>query len=189
MTARPFDLEHRLGAELIGSAFLAATVVGSGVMAERLAGGNPALDLLANSLATGAGLFAFITALGPVSGAHFNPAVSLAFAALRRLRWPHAAAYIAAQATGMLLGVLLVHAMFGLPLFQASTHARGGAGAWIAEGFGTFTLLLVILLCDRFASARTPLAVAAVVTGGYWFTASTFFTNPALTLADRKSVV
>lgn len=183
MTSRCFDLNHRLGAELVGSALLAATVVGSGLMAERLAGGNVAIALLANSLATGAGLFAFITALGPVSGAHFNPAVSFAFAALGRLRWNHALAYAGAQVLGMVLGVLLVHAMFGLPLLQASTHVRQGGGLWIAEAFGTFTLLLVILLSERYAPERTPLAVAGIVTAGYWFTASTFFTNPALTIA------
>lgn len=180
---RPFNLKRRLAAEALGSALLAITVVGSGIMAQRLCGNNEGLALLANALATGAGLLALILAFGPVSGAHFNPAVSLAFLATGKLRRAHAFAYALAQTLGMLLGVLLTHAMFGLTLFQASSHARNGGPQLLSEALGTFALVSVIQLSDRLDARKTPLAVAALVTGGYWFTASTFFTNPALTLA------
>ncbi len=180
---RPFDLKRRLASEALGSALLAATVVGSGIMAQRLFGGNDGLALLANALATGAGLLALILAFGPVSGAHFNPAVSLAFLLTGKLRRAHAGAYTLAQTLGMLLGVLATHAMFGLRLVQASTHARNGVPQLLSEAIGTFALVVLILLLDRVDARRTPYAVAALVTGGYWFTASTFFTNPALTLA------
>jgi len=180
---RPFDLKRRLASEALGSALLAATVVGSGIMAQRLFGGNGGLALLANALATGAGLLALILAFGPVSGAHFNPAVSLAFLLTGKLRRAHAGAYALAQTLGTLLGVFATHAMFGLRLFQTSTHSRNGGPQLLSEAIGTFGLVIVILLLDRLDARRTPYAVAALVTAGYWFTASTFFTNPALTLA------
>ena len=180
---RPFDLKRRLAAEALGSAGLAAVVVGSGIMAQRLCGGNDGLALLANALATGGGLLALILALGPVSGAHFNPAVSLAFLLTGRLRRAHAAAYALAQVLGMLGGVLLTHAMFALPLLQRSAHTRAGGPQLLSEALGTFLLVAVILIADRLDGRRTPYAVAALVTGGYWFTASTFFTNPAIALA------
>jgi glycerol uptake facilitator-like aquaporin len=180
---RPFDLKRRLAAEALGSAGLAAVVVGSGIMAQRLCGGNDGLALLANALATGGGLLALILAFGPVSGAHFNPAVSLAFLLTGRLRRAHAAAYALTQILGMLGGVALTHAMFALPLLQRSAHARTGGPQLLSEALGTFLLVAVILLADRLDGRRTPYAVAALVTGGYWFTASTFFTNPAIALA------
>lgn len=180
---RPFDLKRRLAAEALGSAGLAAVVVGSGIMAQRLCGGNDGLALLANALATGGGLLALILAFGPVSGAHFNPAVSLAFLLTGKLRRAHAAAYALAQILGMLGGVLLTHAMFALPLLQRSGHVRTGGPQLLSEALGTFLLVAVILLSDRLDGRRTPYAVAALVTGGYWFTASTFFTNPAIALA------
>ena len=179
---RPFDLKRRLVAEALGSALLATIVIGSGIMAQRLCHPD-GLALLANALATGAGLLAIILALGPISGAHFNPAVSLAFLLTGKLRRTHAFVYMAAQTLGMLLGVLATHAMFGLAVLQASTHGRAGFGQLLSEAIGTFTLIAVILLGDRLDPRRTPYAVAAIVTGGYWFTASTFFTNPALALA------
>lgn len=183
---RPFDLKRRLAAEALGSGLLAAVVVGSGIMAQRLCGtapGGEGLALLANALATGGGLLALILAFGPVSGAHFNPAVSLAFLLTGKLRRAHAGAYALAQSLGMLAGVLLTHAMFGMKLLQASAHARSGGPQLLSEALGTFALVAVILLADRLDGRRTPYAVAALVTGGYWFTASTFFTNPAIALA------
>ena len=179
---RPFDLKRRLAAEALGSALLVSIIVGSGIMAQRLCA-NDGMALLANALATGAGLLALILAFGPISGAHFNPAVSLAFVITGKLRRAHAGAYALAQVIGMILGLLATHAMFGLRLLQASTHARNGGAQLLSEAIGTFTLVIVILLLDRLDPRRTPLAVAALVTAGYWFTASTFFTNPALALA------
>ena len=179
---RPFDLKRRLAAEALGSALLAALVVGSGIMAQRLCG-NDGLALLANALATGAGLLALILAFGPISGAHFNPALSLAFLITSKLRRAHAGAYVAAQVLGALLGVLATHAMFGLRLIQVSSHARSGGAQLLSEALGTFALVLVIMLGDRLDPRRVPYAVAGLVTAGYWFTASTFFTNPALVLA------
>jgi glycerol uptake facilitator-like aquaporin len=180
---RPFDLKRRLAAEALGSALLASLVVGSGIMAQRLCGGNDGLALMANALATGAGLLALILAFGPISGAHFNPALSLAFFITGKLRRAHAGAYALAQVLGAVLGVLATHAMFGLHLIQASSHARGGGPQLLSEAIGTFALILVILLGDRLDPRRVPYAVAGLVTAGYWFTASTFFTNPALVLA------
>lgn len=180
-------LARRLLAESLGTAFLLATVVGSGIMAERLAGGNGALALLANALATGAGLFALILAFGPVSGAHFNPIVSLAEAWQRRLPWPHAWRYVAAQVLGALLGVAAAHGMFGQALFSASQHVRTGWPQWWSEGVATFGLLAVILSCARNRPSATPAAVAAYIMAAYWFTASTAFANPAVTLARALS--
>ena len=179
---RPFDLKRRLAAEALGSALLAAIVVGSGIMAQRLYG-NVGQALLANALATGAGLLAIILAFGPVSGAHFNPAVSLAFLITGKLRRAHAGAYAGAQVLGAILGVIATHASFGMRLIQASTHVRTGGAQFLSEALGTFSLVMVILLGDHLDPRRTPYAVAGIVTAGYWFTASTFFTNPALVLA------
>ncbi|HXC17956.1 MAG TPA: MIP/aquaporin family protein [Holophagaceae bacterium] len=179
---RPFDLKRRLAAETLGSALLASLVVGSGIMAQRLCG-NDGMALLVNALATGAGLLALILAFGPISGAHFNPAVSLGFLITGKLRRAHAGAYAAAQILGALLGVFMTHGMFGMRLVQASSHARNGGPQLLSEVIGTFALVLVILLGDRLDPRRVPYAVAGLVTGGYWFTASTFFTNPALVIA------
>jgi glycerol uptake facilitator-like aquaporin len=176
-------LSRRLLAEALGTAFLLAAVVGSGIMGERLAGGNVALALLANALATGCGLFAFILVFAPVSGGHFNPAVSLAMTLRGVLPRAELSAYVAAQIGGAFCGVAAAHAMFGLPLFAASTHARlGGAQAW-SEGVATFGLVLVVLAVGRRGLLATALAVAAYVTAGYWFTVSTAFANPAVSLA------
>lgn len=178
---RPFDFKRRLAAETLGSALLAAIVVGSGIMAQRLYG-NAGQALLANALATGAGLLALILAFGPVSGAHFNPAVSLAFLLSGKLRRAHAGAYASAQILGAVFGVIATHAMFGIRLVQASTHARTGGAQFLSEALATFSLVMVVLLGDHLDPRRTPYAVAGIVTAGYWFTASTFFTNPALVI-------
>jgi glycerol uptake facilitator-like aquaporin len=170
-----------LAAEGIGSALLAAAVVGSGVMAERMAGGNTAVALLANTGATVAILATLVALLGPVSGAHFNPAVSLIQAIRRTLSWWNAAAYVAVQVLGCCLGVVLAHAMFGLPWLQASGHARTGASQWLAEAVATFGLLLVVLGNRRPKNA--PWMIAAWIGAAYWFTASTSFANPAITIA------
>ncbi len=166
----------RLLAEGLGTALLLAVVIGSGVMGQRLAGGNVALALLANTLATVGGLYVLIEVLGPVSGAHFNPAVSLALAARGRLAWPRVPGYVAAQLAGALLGAWLAHAMFDMTLLQFSTKVRTGTGQWIAEGVATFGLLLVIL---RAPAPRVAAMVAAWIGAAYWFTASTSFANPA----------
>jgi len=176
-------LPKRAVAEAVGSALLLATVVGSGIMAERLFGGNVGLALLANALATGAQLVAIILAFGPISGAHFNPAVTLADAWQRGLPWRDAPVYIAAQLSGAFVGVALAHAMFGLPVFSASTHVRAGAPQLLAEGVATFGLLTTIWGCARTRPSAAPFAVAAYITSAYWFTASTSFANPAVTLA------
>lgn len=174
---------RRLTAEALGTAFLLAIVVGSGVMAERLSGGNIALTLLANALATGAGLFALIHLFGDVSGAHFNPAVSLAMALDKQLTPKEAAGYIAAQFLGALLGVAVAHAMFDLAPFSPSHHMREGAAQVWSEFVATFGLVLVIAGVARHGLTSTALAVAAYITAAYWFTASTSFANPAVTLA------
>jgi glycerol uptake facilitator-like aquaporin len=179
----PFSLSRRLAAEALGTGLLVATVVGSGIMAERLAAGSPGLALLANTLATGAVLVALILALGPVSGAHFNPAVSLVMALNRALPWREVAAYAAAQAAGGCLGTLLAHGMFELPLLQVGATERTGGGQWLAEGAATFGLLLTILTLVRFRIEAVPQAVGLYITAAYWFTASTSFANPAVTLA------
>ena len=172
---------RRLAAEALGSLLLAATVVGSGIMAERLAGGNAAVALLANTGATVAVLATLIALLGPVSGAHFNPAVSLVMAARHRLRWREALAYGVTQIVGCCAGAVLAHAMFDLPLLQISTHARSGGAQLLAEFVATFGLLLVVLGHRRTRDA--PWMVAAWIGAAYWFTASTSFANPAITVA------
>ncbi|WP_343733040.1 MIP/aquaporin family protein [Duganella sp.] len=176
-------LARRIVAEGLGTAMLLAVVVGSGIMAERLAGGNVALALLANALATGAGLVALILTFGPVSGAHFNPAVTLSQAWQRNLALREAAPYIAAQLAGALAGVAAAHGMFGETLWTASAHVRSGPAQWWSECVATFGLIAVIIACTRSRPTVTPLAVAAYITAAYWFTASTSFANPAVTLA------
>jgi len=184
--ARP-DLARRLAAEAVGTALLLATVVGSGIMGERLADGNVAMALLANTMATGAVLVALILTFGPISGAHFNPAVTLADASQRGLPWREVPFYVAAQIVGAFLGVAAAHVMFELPLFFASRHARQGPSQMFSEFVATFGLLAVIWGCARLRSAAVPFAVAAYITAAYWFTASTSFANPAVTLARSAS--
>jgi glycerol uptake facilitator-like aquaporin len=178
---RSEPLRRRLTAEGLGSALLAATVIGSGIMAERLASGNAAVALLANTAATVAVLGTLIALLGPVSGAHFNPAVSVIEVLRGRLTWRDAIAYTVVQVAACSLGAVLAHAMFGLPALQASTHVRTGAAQWLAEGIATFGLLLVVLGHRR--SEDAPWMVAAWIGAAYWFTASTSFANPAITIA------
>jgi glycerol uptake facilitator-like aquaporin len=177
------SLGRRLAAEGVGTALLLAAVVGSGIMAERLAGADVALALLANTIATGAALVALILAFGPISGAHFNPAVSLAELARGALRRREAAAYVAAQLAGAFAGVLAAHLMFGEPLLSASTHERSGLAQAFSEGVATFGLLSVIFGCARGQANAAPFAVGAWIAAAYWFTASTSFANPAVTLA------
>ncbi len=172
-----------LVAEALGSALLLAVVVGSGIMGQTLAAGNDAVALLANALATGAGLLVLITLFAPLSGAHFNPAVSLVMAARGDLPWPRLLPYLAAQVAGAVAGVLLAHAMFGLPLLQASQHVRSGWPQWLAEATATAGLLLTILGGVRHARDKVALLVALYIVAAYWFTASTSFANPAVTLA------
>ena len=170
-------------AEFVGSALLLATVVGSGIMGERLAAGNDAVALLANALATGATLTVLISLLGPLSGAHFNPAVSLVMTARGELAPSRLAGYLLLQTLGAIAGVLLAHAMFELPLLQASQHVRSGTAQWIAEAVATAGLLLTILGAVRHARDKVALLVALYIVAAYWFTASTSFANPAVTLA------
>jgi len=181
MTAYARPLLQRLLAEGLGSLLLAVTVVGSGIMAERISGGNVGIALLANTAATVAALAALIALLGPVSGAHFNPAVSLVEALRRRLPWTEASSYMVAQVAGCCAGALLAHVMFELPLWQASHHIRSGVSQWLAEGVATFGLLLMVLGHRRAEDA--PWMVAAWIGAAYWCTASTSFANPAITLA------
>jgi glycerol uptake facilitator-like aquaporin len=187
MNEKSFSLPKRLAAESLGTAFLLAAVVGSGIMAQRLAGGNGALALLCNTLPTGAILAVLILTFGPISGAHFNPAVSLAFSLRRELPWPHMATYVAAQIVGGMIGVWAAHLMFELPLWQISANARTGAGQWLAEFVATFGLLLTILGCVARTPAAVPYAVGLYITAAYWFTASTSFANPAVTIARSLS--
>jgi glycerol uptake facilitator-like aquaporin len=177
------DLRRRVVAEAAGTALLLAAVVGSGIMGERLAAGNVAVALLANTLATGAALVALILTFGPISGAHFNPAVTLADASQRGLAWTSVPAYLVAQVAGAYAGVAVAHVMFGEPLFAASRHARAGLPQLVSEFVATFGLLAVIWGCARSRAAAVPFAVAAYITAAYWFTASTSFANPAVTLA------
>jgi glycerol uptake facilitator-like aquaporin len=174
---------RRLAAEGLGTAFLLAAVVGSGIMGERLAGGSVGLALLANTIATGAALLALILAFGPISGAHFNPAVTLADAAQGGLRWREVPGYLAAQVLGAFAGVAAAHLMFGEPVFAASMKARAGLPQAFSEFVATFGLLAVIWGCSRRRPDSVPVAVAAYITAAYWFTASTSFANPAVTLA------
>ncbi len=182
-----FTLRARVMAEFIGTAFLLAAVVGSGIMGERLAAGNVAIALLANSIATGALLTVIILTLGPISGAHFNPVVTLSMAATGGLPWREAQAYLAAQLAGAFAGVVSAHWMFGLPWLFVSHHPRhGGAQLW-SEAVATFGLLFVVCGCSRFRPSSTAYAVGAYITAAYWFTGSTSFANPAVTLARAAS--
>ena len=174
-------LSRRLLAEGLGSALLAATVVGSGIMGQRLAGGNVAIALLANTGATVAVLYTLISLLGPISGAHFNPAVSGIEALRGRMLWRDAAAYVVAQIPGCCAGAILAHLMFELPVWQLSTHVRSGPAQWLAEGIATFGLLLVVTGHRR--AEEAPWMVACWIGAAYWFTASTSFANPAITIA------
>ena len=177
------NLARCLGAEFIGTALLLATVVGSGIMAEKLAGGNAAIALLGNTIPTGAMLVVLITMLGPISGAHFNPAVTLVMAARRDVEAVDVLPYILAQVAGAVLGVLAAHAMFDLPLLELSQRVRSGPGQWLAEFVATFGLLFTILLTARARPEAIPMAVGLYITAAYWFTASTSFANPAVTIA------
>jgi glycerol uptake facilitator-like aquaporin len=177
------SLGRRLVSEAVGTALLLAAVVGSGIMGERLSGGNVAIALLANTLATGAMLVALILTFGPISGAHFNPAVTFADAWQRGIAWRHVPAYIGAQIGGAFTGVAAAHLMFGEPIFAASRHVRSGPAQMFSEFVATFGLLSVIWGCVRLRSSVVPFAVGAYITGAYWFTSSTSFANPAVTLA------
>jgi glycerol uptake facilitator-like aquaporin len=178
-----FSFPQRLTAECVGTALLVAIVVGSGIMAERLAGGNVAVALIGNCLATGAGLAVLILIFGPVSGCHINPAVTLSFCVRGEIGVPLAAGYVLVQITGGIAGVMLAHVMFDLPLIVQGTQARTDAGQWIGEIVATFGLLMVILGCLRFRAEAVPFAVGLYIMGGYWFTSSTSFANPAVTIA------
>jgi glycerol uptake facilitator-like aquaporin len=181
------NLAQRAVAELLGTAFLLAGVIGSGIMAAKLSGGNGALALLCNTLPTGAILTVLILTFGPVSGAHFNPAVSMAFALRRELPWPEAAAYMVVQIIGGIVGVWAAHAMFEMPLWQISLTVRTGPGQWFAEFVATFGLVLTILGCLVRTPSAIPYAVGLYITAAYWFTASTSFANPAVTIARALS--
>jgi len=178
-----FSFSRRLVAECLGTALLLATVVGSGIMAERLAGGNVALALLGNTIPTGAILFVLITMLGPVSGAHFNPAVTLAFWMRREIKLNEALAYVGVQIIGAIMGTLVAHAMFEEILLQTSTNIRTGPAQWLSEGVATFGLVATILGTLRWRPEAVPTAVGLYITAAYWFTASTSFANPAVTIA------
>lgn len=180
---KQFTIAQRVTAEAIGTAMLLAAVVGSGIMGERLAGGNVAIALLANTIATGAALVALILTFGPISGAHFNPAVTLADASQGGVAWREVPVYLVAQVVGAFAGVAAAHAMFELPLYVASRHVRSGPAQAFSEFVATFGLLAVIWGCARLRSSAVPFAVAAYITAAYWFTASTSFANPAVTLA------
>jgi glycerol uptake facilitator-like aquaporin len=182
-----FNLTARIAAEFLGTAFLLAAVVGSGIMGERLAGGNAAIALLANTLATGAILVVLILIFGPISGGHFNPAVTLALASGRIFNWREVPVYLAAQVIGAFAGVLVAHTMFGLPLFSSSLHVRHGTAQTWSEFIATFGLVCVVWGCVRFRPAAVAPAVGAYITSAYWFTASTSFANPAVTLARAAS--
>jgi glycerol uptake facilitator-like aquaporin len=176
-------LVRRVMAEFVGTLFLLAAVVGSGIMGDRLAAGNVAIALLANTLSTGAALIAIILAFGPISGAHLNPAVSLADAWMGGIAWHETPLYVIAQMAGAFAGVVAAHVMFGLPLISASTHVRSGSAMIFSEFVATFGLLAVILGCVRSLPTAVPFAAGAYITAAYWFTASTSFANPAVTLA------
>lgn len=182
-----FGLARRLLAEAIGSALLAGTVIGSGVLASGMADGNDAVALLGNTAATGAILFVIITALGPVSGAHFNPAVTLVMTLRGAIRNGDAVAYVLVQIAGCIAGAWLAHAMFELPILQVATAERAGPAKILAEATATFALVFAILGASRWRPAAVPAAVALVITAGYWWTASTSFANPAITIARAMS--
>ncbi|NKN36600.1 aquaporin family protein [Agrobacterium sp. a22-2] len=183
----PVTLAQRLAAEFVGSSMLLATVVGSGIMAEALAGGNIAVALLGNTIPTGAMLVVLITMLGPISGAHFNPAVTLVFRVKGEISNADTLAYITVQLAGALCGVLLAHLMFDLPILQASAKVRTGNGQWVSEAVATFGLVFTILATRRFRPETIPMAVGLYITAAYWFTASTSFANPAVTVARAFS--
>jgi|SRR5882672_8397081 len=180
-------LSRRLASEFLGTAFLLAAVVGSGIMGERLENGNVAIALLANSIATGAALVCLILSFGPISGAHFNPVVTLASAIQSALPWKQVPPYIAAQLLGAFTGVAAADKMFSLPTFFLSHHARSGSAQIFSEATATIGLLLIIFLCSRSRATATPYAIAAYITSAYWFTSSTSFANPAVTLARSVS--
>jgi glycerol uptake facilitator-like aquaporin len=177
------SLSRRLVAECVGTALLLAAVVGSGIMGDRLSGGNVAIALLANSIATGAALVVLILTFGPISGAHFNPAVSIADATQGGLAWTDAGGFVVAQLCGAFVGVAVADLMFGEPIFSVSQHVRTGMPMMLSEFVATFGLLAVIWSCSRKRSTAVPFAVGAYITGAYWFTSSTSFANPAVTLA------
>jgi glycerol uptake facilitator-like aquaporin len=181
------SLSSRVAAEFVGTAFLLAAIIGSGIMGDRLAGGNVAIALLANTIATGAALVALILTFSGVSGAHFNPVVTISDALARGLHWREVPAYIAAQCLGACLGTATAHVMFGLPLFSVSRHQRSGGAQVFGEFVATFGLLAVILGCSRLRASSVPFAVGAYITAAYWFTSSTSFANPAVTLARSFS--
>ena len=183
----PFSIARRLTAEALGTGLLLAVVIGSGIMGERLAGGNVAIALLGNTIATGAALVVLITVFGPISGAQFNPVVTLAFALKREIGLKLAIAYGAAQIIGALIGVYAAHAMFAEPILQVSTKLRDGPAQAFSEGVATFGLLATILGSLRFRPDFTPVAVGLYITAAYWFTASTSFANPAVTIARSMS--
>jgi glycerol uptake facilitator-like aquaporin len=176
------DLPRKLAAEMVGTAFLLATVVGSGVMAEQLADGNVALALLGNSIPTGAILVVIILIFGPVSGAHFNPAITLAFLIRREISPANGGYYVLAQIVGAFIGVWAAHLMFEMPVIQESLHVRTGVAQWFSEGVATFGLVLTILGCVRYRPKSVAMAVGLYITAAYWFTASTSFANPAVTI-------
>lgn len=178
---------RQIAGEFIGTAFLLAAVVGSGIMAQRLAGGNGAIGLLCNTIPTGAILVVLILIFGPLSGAHFNPAVTVAFALKKSIRWNVVPTYIIAQCAGALVGVWAAHLMFEQPLWQNSLTIRTGAGQWLGEAIATFGLLLTILGCEARRSDAVPYAVGLYITAAYWFTSSTSFANPAVTVARSMS--
>lgn len=184
---RKSDVSRRAVAEALGTAFLLAAIVGSGIMGERLSGGNVAIALLANTIATGAALVALILTFGPISGAHFNPAVTLADASQRGLAWREVPVYIGVQIAGAFAGVAAAHSMFGEPLFFTSRHVRSGGAQLFSEFIATFGLVSIIWGCSGLRSSAVPFAVGAYITSAYWFTASTSFANPAVTLARAAS--
>ena len=182
-----YSLRARAISEFLGTGFLVAAVVGSGIMAERLAGGNTAIALLANTIATGAALVALILTFGPISGAHLNPAVTFADAIKRGVPWSEMPVYVVAQCLGGISGTVLAHLMFGLRWISLSTHARGGFAQVLSEFVATFGLMSVIWGCSRSRPSATPFAVASYIVAAYWFTASTSFANPAVTIARALS--
>ncbi len=183
MTTLKFNLKQRLFAEGLGTALLVATVIGSGIMGERLADGNAAIALLGNTIATGAMLVVLILVFGSISGAHFNPVVSLSFAVQRQLKWTECLSYSIVQIMGGIAGAVLAHLMFELPLIQISVHTRTGVGIWTGEFVASFGLLMTIIGCLRNRPDAVPYAVGLFITAGYWFTSSTSFANPAVTIA------